>query len=121
MKRNKWMLIAFLFLAIACKKGEEDVTPPQIAILSPESNSEWLRGDSLMINVLIEDEDLHEYYISISNIENISYEFKTHTHEQKINYKRAWVLDFKGDYILRIKASDHNGNSAQDSVLFKVR
>lgn len=121
MKRNKWMILAIVFLAIACKKGEEDVTAPIIKINSPTNGSVWSENDSIYLDIYIEDEDLHEYQISILKENQGEYDFKTHTHDQVISYKKSWYPTEDGDLQLVVKASDHNGNADQKAVSFKVK
>lgn len=107
-------------LAIACKKGEEDVTPPTIKINSPVHGSVWSVKDSVYLDIYIEDEDLHEYQISILKAGMVEYDFKTHTHDQVIHHKKSWFPTEDGDLDLVVKASDHNGNADQKSITFKV-
>lgn len=121
MKWNKIFMIGFVLAAVSCKKGSEDVTPPTINIISPTSNSVWEEKDSVYFDIIIEDEDLHEYQVTVYREDDVEYDFKTHTHDQSVHFKRSWKPTEDGDLELVVKASDHNGNADEKSVSFIVK
>lgn len=119
---KKLLFAMLVFATVSCKKeAEEDVTPPSIQIISPENISEWNREDSVLIDILIEDADLHEYQITITKDDEQSYEFKAHTHQKSVKFQRSWYPFFKGIHTLTVKASDHNGNKDSKEILFTVK
>lgn len=121
MKKNIFLLMGCMILALACKKGEEDSESPFIHIQSPVSGSEWNQSDSVFIKVVIEDPDLHEYQISIVYGSELSYDFKTHTHDTKVEFVRSWYPDHKGEHLMRVQAADHSGNKDAKEVSFNIQ
>jgi len=119
-KQLSILLMAAIFLATQCKKAEEDSTPPTIDILSPEAGSNWTQADSVRIEAAIADEDLHKYSVKILKNDDDIFEFETHTHDQNVLYKKSWFSEETGQFLLRIEAEDHNGNSSSKQINFFV-
>jgi hypothetical protein len=112
------LVIISAFMMIACKKSKEDVTNPEIIIISPEKNAIFTTTDTVEVRVSFNDEDLHNVYVRLEKQEGDAYccnaiDLKTHSHDLTYNYQRKLVLTDKGNYRLWVKASDHNGNETE--------
>lgn len=118
---KKLTLIALMTLIIfGCKKSKEDVTDPEIIIISPEKNAIFTTTDTIEVRVSFNDEDLHNVYVRLEKQGGGTYccnaiDLKTHSHDLTYNYQRKLILKDKGNYRLWVKASDHNGNETEIS------
>lgn len=116
---NKYTLIFIsVLLTMSCKKGKEDITDPEILIITPEKNAVFTTSDTVDVRVSFSDEDLHNVYVRLEKQEGDSYccnaiDLKTHSHDLTYNYQRKLILKDKGNYRLWVKASDHNGNETE--------
>ena len=117
--------ILIIFSFSACKKAKEDITPPEITILSPANESVVASNDSIWVEVEMRDEDFHEFTLRIEKKNEESYccpilEFKKHSHGTFEKYTRMLPPAAAGVYRISIDASDHNSNKTRAEALFEV-
>lgn len=120
--------LSFLFALLifsSCKKAKDDVTNPEISILSPLKESQHAASDSLLLHILVEDEDLHDYRVTVrlyvdDELCCTSFDIKRHSHEKVVEYKRMLEPQAAGRYNISVYAIDHNGNDATVSHDYEV-
>jgi hypothetical protein len=120
-----YLIISSFFLLGSCKKAKEDVLSPVVQVLSPLKDSQHAAADSLLIHVIVEDEDLHDYRITIryyvgTELCCTNFDFKKHTHEKVAEYKRMLAPQATGTYNIAVEAADHNGNTTKVDHDFEV-
>lgn len=110
-------------LTLSCSKAKDDVEAPLVTIFSPDENSRFSETDSILISVVLEDEDMHNYFIAVANEENSCckvLDYRGHSHDKMISFSQKLAPQVKGNYTLQIRATDHNGNRTEFSRLFFV-
>jgi hypothetical protein len=114
-----------LFLLCSCTKAKDDVSNPVISILSPSRESQHAASDSLHLHILIEDEDLHDFRVTVRSYVNgelccTSFDIKRHAHDKVVEYERMLDPQVAGRYNISVYAIDHNGNDAAVSHDYQV-
>lgn len=120
----KLMLIGGMltFAFGACKKGEDDSVAPTINVLSPLEGNAYALADSLNIEAIIDDEDLHEFTVEVTRQSDdvTVYSFKGHSHDRNYRLSKSTKIVQAGTYELDIEAEDHNGNETEVKYLFTI-
>jgi len=125
----KSIFIPILILSIAlfgaCKKASDDITSPIVTILSPVEDARQASSDSMLVHVLVEDEDLHDYRVTIKYYEGAALcctvlDFKRHSHDKLVEYRRMMAPQMAGRYNIAVYAIDHNGNDTAIDHDFEV-
>lgn len=120
--------ISFLFTLLifsSCKKAKDDVSSPIVNILSPLNESQHAASDSLLLHVLVEDEDLHDFRVTVRLYVNdelccTAFDIKRHSHDNVVEYKRFLEPQAAGRYNISVYAIDHNGNDVTVSHDYEV-
>lgn len=119
-----FILFGFLTL-FSCNTGQEDISAPEITISSPEDKAIFANGSTISIQASItENQELHSYVVRILTPGNgeVQFEREKHEHGQNIQVDESFTPDIKldTDFLLRIEAEDHHGNSNTIEHTFQV-
>jgi hypothetical protein len=114
------LLLSFALVIIglsACKKAKDDVSSPVITIRSPLKDTGYSAEDSLFVDVVVEDEDLHDFRLTIRKYNDTGWcctvlDIKRHSHDQLVTYQRRLAPQEPGLYNISVSAIDHNGNDS---------
>lgn len=117
------ILVAFVAIS-SCKKGEDDVVAPQITLISPMEGASQSVSDSIAIEFIVDDEDLHEFTVEILKINEggsvSTFTQKGHSHDRNYHYTNKVRQTSTGNYKLEIVAEDHNGNLTKSATGFSL-
>lgn len=127
MKNLKMLSLLFaiaIITALSCNKGEDDVLAPQITMISPTEGSSQSIADSLAIEFIVDDEDLHEFTVEIKKLNEggstSAFTQKGHSHDRNYRYTNKVRINSSGNYQLEIIAEDHNGNKTVSETSFAL-
>ena len=113
-----------LFTTLSCKKGEDDVLAPQITMISPVEGASQSVTDSIAIEFIVDDVDLHEFSVEIKKINEggstSTFTQKGHSHDRNYRYTNKVRQTLTGNYKLEIIAEDHNGNKTVSETSFTL-
>ena len=123
-------VILTLALITACHKDDHDhdkndTEPPRINIIQPAA-SMFDSGDTVMIQIVVTDNiELHDVDVFINDKKTGAevYKLYRHSHTKEVNINSWWVATAphgQADYILRVKAEDAAGNTAEKTHEFHV-
>lgn len=124
MRYIKFFTACLLFLA-SCQKRDETAPQPakvNIAIQSPELNTEYKKGDTVYINADVSYiSQMHGYTVRITdkNTGKQVWEMEDHVHTDKFAIAEKWIdtMNYVTTLEIEIKAIiDHNGNEAKTNV-----
>ena len=116
-------LLAFGFVLLVLGACQPKETIPTVEILSPEEGATIMGGGETRIQVTISDEDeLHDYEITIMNTttnKEVFY-YDGHEHTQNLMIDTTVTLDVTehSDMTLTVMASNHGGGETTQAVSF---
>jgi hypothetical protein len=118
-------LLSIVFFG-ACKKATDDIASPVVTILSPLQDTQHSSADSLLLHVVVEDEDLHDYRVTVRYYVDgelccTSFDIKRHDHEKVVEYRRMLAPQTVGQYNMAVYAVDHNGNETTVAHNYEVK
>jgi len=124
MKNQLAIIILLVITVFACKKVD-DSENPIITIFTPSANQEFDSADSVSLNFIVEDADLHEVGFTIikkGTMDTLYNKPASHTHDSPyvLNKKYYVAVGAHTDATLIVNAEDHNGNTASKSVNFHI-
>lgn len=115
---------------ISCDKNDDskiDSESPVISILAPVNSIVYKSNTNLPVKAqIVENDQLHEIRVEIYNIGDSTLVFSTHIHKHSRNviYETSMFLpelDSVEQYEVKLLASDHVGNTGEESIVVEVR
>lgn len=119
--------IAFLLAAALFRDGSDDgMDAPLIVVDAPTPGTQVRSGDTLLIDVLAYDEDLHEISLTITAASDSTVQFHSgfiHTHEDQARYREKFpvpAVTRKTDVVLHVRALDMEEHVRHKSVSLQI-
>ncbi len=119
MKSSISYFLIFLLLFSSCSQDddtEQDAKVPVINFVSPEDETEFTKGEDIVININAEDEDgnIEKVDLYLNGDKIYSWDSAPYTYNLSTDNMNA------GDYTLEAKAYDNDGLSATASIHLKI-
>jgi Bacterial Ig domain len=109
----------------ACKKTQEDLTPPFITILSPSEGARTTFSDSISIEAFIEDEELSRVTVLLRQFNGTApccpvLNESSSPATSSFRYNTVLAPQASGPYLLTVSAVDLAGNESEVQLGFTV-
>lgn len=125
---KSYIFFGSILLLSACSDTEGpqlDMQAPKIEIIAPYADQVLTAGQTINIDLRItENQELHHYSIVLRNADRSVAETLAsgHLHDVIFEYENALTLPAltAQEYILTVKASDHNDNQATQQISWWV-
>lgn len=118
------LFLGSLFIILSCN-DKEDTEAPEISILSPQNNETFSVGDTINIHFEVtENDELHHIDTDLLNVENNKlWHRHWHRHSQFFEWQDQYIIQESGvnqPLTLIVRADDHNGNEAEETVFIRI-